>query len=155
MYARRGTESFPGHWNGSDTSSHVVTVRASECANCLTINVGAVTAFTVIKVTCPTEIVTLSELASHLIATLIKETMIVLITIIKIMPHPCVPLYKLQQHLFTLADIILTTLKQVLSPPFYDLKKKKGKEEFHQTTLLTGAEITEVHTFVTTQQKYT
>ena len=55
------------------------------CANCLTINVGTMIASILIlmKLTCPSEIATLSELASHLIAMLIKKIRIKLIRIIK------------------------------------------------------------------------
>lgn len=67
---------------------------------------------------------------------------------------PSCPTLQAAQSLFTLVHIILTTaLRQVLSPSFKKKKKRRGKGEFHQRTLLTGAGMTEVHAFVTTQQK--
>lgn len=80
------------------------------CANCLTINIGAVIAFILMQVMCLTEIDTLSELASHLIGIVIKETMIKLITIVKIVPLTLIPHFVSYKELFTLAHVILTTL---------------------------------------------
>lgn len=93
------------------------------CANCLTINIGAVIAFILMQVMCLTEMATLSELASHLIVIVIKETMITLITSVKIVPHPDTSLCKLQRTFHISPCYSHNSLRQVLSTPFYNLKK--------------------------------